>query len=331
LCFRFQYPIVLGYNNDSSIRIDNYQGLIDVISSQSENFNISGLQFPVQVIFKGNETPVVVEREESLLDVLKECQLNTFRDDFDRLFGQCFKLEYPTILRNRGKEEVLISSDEGFDRFLKDQGAEYQPDFKFPISTLVAPDFRSAQISTYYEFYDKINNCVGCPDIPFDITPLGDNLYNIVPGFEVKNGYQVFFKINEEIINDVVVDGRPFSRQFIPGVYNICIKVITPDCPRGNEVCKEIKVEQICPDLFFEFEQEQGTFLYTFLANFVDITDVTYDWFIDDQFIESDGGANGDNELVFELDFGVRKICIKTEGTPNCPNGAEFCKEIEVQ
>ncbi len=332
LCFRFEYPIVLGYNNDSSIRIDSYQGLIDVISSQSENFNISGLQFPVQVIFNnGDQRSIGVQDEKALLDVIKECELGTFRGDFDNLFRQCFKLEYPVTLRNGQKEEVRINNDEGFDRFLTDQGADYQPDFKFPVNTLIAPDFNRVSVSTYYEFYDKINNCVGCPEIPLEISPLGDNVYNIIPGFEVKDGYEITFKINDQIITDVVIDGRPFSRPFTPGIYSVCIKVIAPDCPKGKEVCKQIEVEPICPDLFFDFEKEQGTFTYIFSADFVGITEVSYDWFVDDQFIESDGGANGDNQLTFELDFGVRKICIKANETPNCPNGKEFCQEINVE
>ena len=74
LCFRFVYPLVLGYNNDASIRVDDYEGLLSVIASQSINFNITGIQFPIEIQFNnGASDPIIIENENSLVNVLKEC------------------------------------------------------------------------------------------------------------------------------------------------------------------------------------------------------------------------------------------------------------------
>ncbi len=329
LCFRFQYPLTLGYNTDSNIRIDSYQGLLDVISGQSSNFNITGIQFPVEIIYSGNTTTNVIGNEAALFEVIRECQLTTFRDIFNKLFKQCFKFDYPVILKNGNKEETTIDGDEGFIRFLSAQGENYQPDFTFPVNILVAPNFEANRISTYYEFYQILNLCVGCPDIRFDVIPLQDNIYQFTPNFEIGNGYELSFKVNEEVIPDVIIDGSVFTRQFSPGTYEVCIKAITPDCLEGKSVCKEIIVEPICPDLLFDFVQQPGSLSYNFTADFVGIDDISYDWVIDNEVIESDGGANGDNMFTFDFTPGTHKACIKTE-TPSCPNGIELCRDIIV-
>ncbi len=330
LCFRFAYPLVLGYNTDSSIRIDNYQGVLDVVSSQSTNFNITGAQFPIEIIFKGSDNTTVIKDKGSLLDVLKECQLDTFRDDFDNFFKQCFKLDYPITLLNNTGTEVILENDEAFDRFIKDQGTNYQPDFEFPIHILVGPGFESVEISTYYEFYEIINNCVGCPDIRFDFKLVAGNSYEFTTNFEIRDNYELFFLINDEIITDQVLDGKPFRRQFDLGTYEICIKVKTPDCPEGKKVCKELVVKKDCPDLFFEFMQDPGSLQYNFTADFIGINETTYNWIVDDLVVEeNDGGPNGDNIFNFQFTSGVHKVCIKAF-TPLCPDGIEFCEEITV-
>ncbi|PKV50107.1 hypothetical protein ATE84_2157 [Aquimarina sp. MAR_2010_214] len=328
LCFAFKYPLMFGYNTDSTIRIDNFQGLLGVISGQSSNFNITGLQFPIQIVFKGTDKAFLVENESSFINVLRECEIKTFRDIFNHLYRQCFKFEYPITLSDKEDIEIKIDSKDDFNRFLTNQGANYQPDFKFPISILVAPDFKATQISTYYEFYEIINNCVGCPDIRFEIQHLQDNKYKFIPDIEIMEGYQLFFKINGEVIADQVIDGNPFIRQFTPGTYETCIKVVTPNCLNGTITCKEIVVEPICPEITFTNEQVSGTNTYKFSPSVTgESNDVTIRWYVNDVFIENSLLSAGIVE--FDLDQGTNSVCAQVI-TANCPNGEQFCDEVVV-
>ncbi len=338
LCFSFVYPIVLGYNTDSTIRVNSFSGLLDVIASQSTNFNIVGVEFPIEIKLAGSETSIKVDNEDALYDVLRECQLGTFRDDFGSLFRQCYKFEYPVTLFDDQRVETVLENEETFDRFLRDQRDNYQPDFKFPINVMVAPDFEVISISTYYEFYNIINNCVGCPDIQFTSEIIENPAtYRFVSNVQSDTAL-FFWSINNELVGDVgstifeydffaVLDG---SVPGGPGTYEICLKIETQDCPQGKKVCKEIVVDSICPELRFEFEREPDTFSYNFVANFSGINETTYNWILDDQVVEdNDGGANGDNMFAFQFTPGVHNVCISTE-TPLCPNGIEFCEEIAV-
>lgn len=331
LCFSFVYPIVLGYNNDSSIRISDFQGLVNVLTGQSGNFNVNGIQFPFQITFNGTNTTTTVQNEAAFLGILRECQIDTFRDVFNSLFRQCFKFDYPVTLINSNNIEVEIEDEQSLLRFIDEEGTSYQPNFKFPISVFVAPGFTtSVQLSTYFDFYQVANACVGCPEIRFDITSDSDFQYNITANFEIRDSFDVSLIVNGETDANTTLDGNVFRREFRPRTYEVCVKVISPDCPEGKKVCQSLTVEPVCPELSFQFEQEQGTLQYIFTADFVGINDIVYDWVVDDQIAEeADGGGNGDNQLLFQLTPGMHRVCIRTE-TPDCPNGTEFCEDIVV-
>ncbi len=337
-CFRFVYPITLGYNTDSTIKIESYDGLVDVISSQGANFNVTGLEFPINIIFRNTDTMLSISNEVALLTVLSECQFDTIRDDFDQFFNGCFKFDYPITFFNMTGEETEITTDDAFRIFYQEQGTAYQPSFKFPVNVLVSPNFESNTIETYFGFYRLIESCESrCPSLSFtsDLTDqfnLGYQFTADFPDIEEVGVYDWF--VGGQFIES---DGpnnqgdNVLIRNFdSPGTYEVCIKAETADCPEGITFCKQIEVTAFCPELFFDFEQEQGTLGYTFTSSFSNMEELNYQWYIDNELIENDGGANGDNMLFSNLSPGEHVVCIRTE-TPSCPNGAEFCKEIIVE
>lgn len=337
-CFRFVYPITLGYNTDSTIRVESYDGLVDVISSQGANFNVTGLEFPINIIFKNTDVTISIINEIALLNVLSECEFDTIRDDFDQFFDGCFTFDYPVTLFNNAGEETEITTDDTFQTFYQEQGIAYQPSFKFPLNVLVSPNFESTEIETYFGFYRLIESCESrCPNLSFsfeltDQFNLGYQFTADFPDIEVVGTYDWF--VDGQFIESDGPNNQGdnlLMRDFgSSGTYEVCIKAETPNCPEGIEFCKQIDVAEVCPELFFDFEQEQGTLAYTFTSSFSGIEELGYQWYIDDQLIEEDGGANGDNILSSNLSPGVREVCIRTE-TPSCPNGTEYCKEITVE
>jgi hypothetical protein len=82
--------------------------------------------------------------------------------------------------------------------------------------------------------------------------------------------------------------------------------------------------------LFFTIEQEGNTPSYNFTANFENIDTVTYQWEINGDIIEQDGGQEGDNMFFFQFDPGTYEICIRAE-TDTCPDGAEFCEQLVIE
>ena len=328
-CFSFKYPLLLGYNNNSIIQVNNFTGLLDAISNQTVNFNLVGLQFPVEVIFQSKEASFIIKKEEDFIAVLKKCQIQTFRGEIDTLFGQCFKFNYPVLLRDKEKKEVVIDSESSFNRFLENNGNDYQPDFKFPIEVLVAPEFNAVKISSYYEFYEILNNCVGCFDARFQIESLTDNIYRFVPDFEIKEGYQLLFKINGEIHSEIV-ESAPFEKSFTPGVYNVCIRATTPDCPNGKEFCKELVVESICPEIIIDYYEEiSSQYIYRFIPTVTMLNkDVIVSWYLNDVFVTEK--LLSTEYVDIELNQGTNTVCAKVK-TENCNEGVKSCVEVKLK
>ncbi|KAA1246465.1 hypothetical protein [Aquimarina sp. RZ0] len=336
-CFKFVYPINLGYNTDSSIKINNYAGLISVISSQVVNFNITGLQFPVNVVINTNDSEVTIEDETALIEVLRACQFNTIRDDFDTFFNECFRFEYPVTLINSNDRGIVLESDQDFDSFFQNQGAAYQPTIKFPINLLVAPDFNPQSISTYFELYRIINACeTRCPELNFtsnlnDPYNLAYTFEAIFPDLTTVGTYSWF--IDDEFVEEDGPDNEGDNllvRNFdAPGEYKICIKTENDTCP---EFCENIVVPELCTELFFEVNQDVAGVELT--ADFEGISNITYQWVVNDQVVEVDGGADGNNRLIPDIGPGTHSVCIRAT-VPSCPNDnevLEFCNnEIIVE
>ena len=71
----------------------------------------------------------------------------------------------------------------------------------------------------------------------------------------------------------------------------------------------------------------------TLFADFEGINTIeVYEWFIDDELVDSEGiNNNGDNQLSLEnLEPGTYEICTFYE-TPVCPLGVSFCQEIVIE
>ena len=332
-CFRFVYPVTLGYNTDSTIRVDNYDGLVAAVSSQGTNFNITGLQFPVDIVFNTEDSIRTILDEETLLNVVNECNINTFRDDFDQFFNTCFGFQYPVTLLDIEGEEVTLSSDQEFQIFYESQPVVYQPNFKFPIQIVNERD-EVIIIDTFFGFYQALEMCdIRCPQLNFDVEMIDPFTleYLFTASFsnlEDTEGYEWF--IDDEFIE---MDGprNDGDNMLIfsfdePGQYEVCIMAETPDCPEGISFCELIDVPEFCPDLFFETVQEMNTSVYTWTASLEGIEALAYQWFIDDQFIEEDGGVSGDNMLSSELSLGTHEVCIRAV-TSSCPEGIEFAKK----
>ncbi len=333
LCFEFQYPITLGYNTGSNIKVNNFEGLVDIISGQSSNFNIEGIQFPVEIMLKGDDTKKLIKTEEDLLNIVIGCELDTLRDKFNELFVQCFRFSYPIALRNKNQEEIVINNEEDFGRFLEKQGSDYEPDFMFPVNIVEVSSLKSEEISTYYQFYQILNKCVGCPDFDVEVRSLGNDEYQFtIPNFEIENGFELSFLINGKVIPNAVIEQNSFIIRFsTPGVANeVCIKLITPDCQQGKMVCKEVVTDPICPELSFNYFIEPDTLIYDFIADFPEMNEISYDWLLDGEVIDENDGSGGDNIFTSILKPGIHKVCMRS-ALPLCQEEEiEFCRDVIV-
>ena len=326
------YPINLAFNTGIVIQVTNNQGLLEAVESQSSSFYIIGVEFPVE--FTQDGQAIVVENESDFLQVIEELDLGTFRTDFEVFFQQCFDFVYPVDMINSQEQEVTLSTSSELVGFINSQASGYQPQFVFPVQLEVFARDEPVIVNSHFDFYDIFNNCQGCPKLFFDVLEGENGQYTFTanfPGIATLPSYD--WIINEAFIErdgPAVQGDNQLVQILTPGTYLVCITANTTDCALGTDFCREIVVED-CPDLFFNVAQETPA-NYIFIADFPAINTLpSYDWFINDQFIESDGLINeGDNVLLQAFPPGTYRVCIRSESA-NCPTLLEFCRDIVVE
>ncbi len=147
-----------------------------------------------------------------------------------------------------------------------------------------------------------------------------------------KEGGEVVIGSQEEYFAFELLQGFEEQPVF---VFPLSIEVFSDD--RVAEVTNNFELFEIfdtcerCPQLSFDTDFAGGT-SYVFTADFPGRDDLfSYDWFINDDFIETDGtGVQGDHTLSRTFDPGGYEVCIRAI-TDDCVVGVEYCEFLEVE
>ena len=78
-CFDLVYPVTLSMNNGTTITVNNFEGLIDILLSESPAIYVSGIVFPFQVMQSGSV--LTIGSESDFTALLQSCGFTTFNDD----------------------------------------------------------------------------------------------------------------------------------------------------------------------------------------------------------------------------------------------------------
>ena len=330
-CFSFIYPLDISYNTNQIVTVINEQGLNEIIKSQSSNFHINGLMYPITVLI--DNTEVIFENTTDFNTLYETCNTVSLNTTLVDNIGNCFDFQYPITLLDTLQDEAIINTEIDFIGFLDKQGPDYITTFKFPFF------INETLINNYYDIYQITNNCFHnpCPEIRYSIPSISNNGLNydfVASGYSGDIKY--IWSINNEYIQDGVFDGNNdeyFSYDFTQnGTYSVCIFIETPECPQGIEYCEEIIINNIdtCPEITFEALIQNNGYRFEALGHTSSVT-ANYVWSINGEQI-NDNVFDGNNNEYFSYDFpenGTYTVCTIIE-TSDCPQGVEYCEDIIV-
>ena len=147
-----------------------------------------------------------------------------------------------------------------------------------------------------------------------------------------KEGNAVEISSQEEYFAFELLQGFEAQPEFI---FPLSVEIFSDDkvveVTNHFELFETFDTCEQCPKLFFIKDFSGGT-RYIFRADFPDRDKLfSYDWFINDEFIETDGtGVQGDHELEEMFDPGEYTICIKAT-TDDCIMGVSYCEFLVVE
>ncbi|MGV3696628.1 hypothetical protein [Flavobacterium sp.] len=156
LCFNFVYPITLSYNNGTQISVANFQGLMEILTNETDNLYIEGIAYPFQVQAEGTVTTINNERE--FFAHIQTCgnflTVNDFLFDFT-----CYSIIYPISVINANNQTITVNNQAELMRLISTPTGipDYQLNIVFPIT--VTQNNLSIVINDLYEFFELNNNC----------------------------------------------------------------------------------------------------------------------------------------------------------------------------
>lgn len=152
-CFEFVYPLTFSFNNGTLVTVISLEGLIDVLSNETTNLYIEGIEFPFQVT-GSNGAITTITNEEEFIALIESCGFDTFNDDLSNTF--CFDIVFPIQVQLNG-QVTDVNSLEDLLNLVNGPNSNGEIEIVFPIS--VNYNNETVVVNNIYEFYDMTNNC----------------------------------------------------------------------------------------------------------------------------------------------------------------------------
>lgn len=151
-CFNFVFPLTLSYNDGTVITVATYEGLLEILTAETETLFLVGIAFPFQVQQEGTIT--TIDNEEEFYALIQECGFSPINDDV--LQFSCFQLVYPISVINVDGITIEVQTQGEFESLLINGEVV---DIVFPISVIQANE--TIVVNDLYELFDLYDECDG--------------------------------------------------------------------------------------------------------------------------------------------------------------------------
>lgn len=149
-CFTFVYPLTLSYNDGTVVTVQTFEGLIDLISNETQDLYLIGIAFPFQVQQEG--AIITITDESEFYSLVDSCNFNTLNEDVINF--DCFQIVFPISVVNDNGVAVVIENLNQFEALLQNN---YIIDIIFPIN--VVQQNQTITVNNIYELFNLYDDC----------------------------------------------------------------------------------------------------------------------------------------------------------------------------
>uniref|UniRef100_UPI00404B7753 Kazal-type serine protease inhibitor family protein n=1 Tax=Flavobacterium sp. TaxID=239 RepID=UPI00404B7753 len=154
--FDFVYPINVSFNNGTVITVTSLEGLIDLLTNESSELFISGIEFPFQIVVGLDNTVITIDGESDFWEVIEDLDIVTYDDYVFSPF--CFELTFPISFVTDNEQVITVASQEAlYDLFMDPNQSTIVYDFVYPFNVIV--DNQIVVVNNMYEFDELSFNC----------------------------------------------------------------------------------------------------------------------------------------------------------------------------
>ncbi len=340
LCFRFDYPLSLGYNTGASISISDFKGFKEMVFSQTPSFNVSKINFPFTIRPASSDLSIEVTNEKQFNTLISECNFKTLRKEVDRSLNICFDYNYPITLLDTSDIPKNIPNQVALTTFLTNQGEDYQPHHEFPIEINILSTKETKKIHSYFELFNILNSCntivENCPEATLVATSVTEdqNEFTFKTTTLPEASYEWY--LNDQLLPDQTTS---FYRapKFTPGDYEIRV-IITynrEECiATTTSASVKVTALEACPEISYMKTAIDSVFLLAEISE-PNTDDRSYIWLVDNviidpQTLNPNPNDQSDRALFLPgLEDGTHEICVKSKSI-YCNSESIYCDKITV-
>ncbi|MEH6407281.1 MAG: hypothetical protein V7767_08380 [Leeuwenhoekiella sp.] len=159
LCFQFVYPISLKYNDDSTVEIQDFETLLQVVLNETVNYHITAIGFPFKVTSNIDMTTHTIDTESQFTNLIEDCNYDKLKPvDVLNFVGNCFIVNYPISLAINDTVITFSNEDEIIAYFSNTTDSLESFNFSYPISVKITESGTDLEIYDDYEVIDLITN-----------------------------------------------------------------------------------------------------------------------------------------------------------------------------
>ncbi len=157
LCFQFDYPITLSYNDDSTVEVTSYNQLLNLLLDETVALHIVGIQYPFDIIQDASNQTIADESEFQTL--INECGYDYV--DVNEVVGiteDCFTVDFPITVLINDEAETFTSQAEAQEFYLNYSGTIESINFDYPFTVTMTSDDSQMSINDDYELVNLIED-----------------------------------------------------------------------------------------------------------------------------------------------------------------------------
>ncbi|TRX61388.1 hypothetical protein FNH22_04855 [Fulvivirga sp. M361] len=268
------------------------------------------------------------------IDITESLALNSFLNAIitESINLNQVEIIYPINLAFNSNVIIEITSDEGLLESIRSQSNTLHiTGIEFPVALI--SDNKTFTLEDEADFINLLEE-IDLQTIRKDFDATFRNCFNLVYPVTLINAMQkeVNIATDTELSTLFQTEGTTYQPKFVFPIRLSVFESNTEEVINSNFDLYEVMNNcDGCPELAFTVEPLTTT-RYSFQADFPGINTLpSYDWFIDGNFVESDGVIHqGDNQLTETFTPGEHEICIKAQ-TPDCALGTSFCRQLTVK
>lgn len=162
LCFQFQYPIVLEYNDATQITVDTYEDLLQILLNETPELHLTAIGFPFDVLQYSTDTVMTVSNEDEFQNLVSNCGYDPVTVvDVVALTENCFSVNYPITALVNEQPQVFNNQTEAEDYFSANYTTIQSLSLQYPFSVNMIATGEANQINNDFELIYLINDTCG--------------------------------------------------------------------------------------------------------------------------------------------------------------------------